>query len=598
MFSSCQKDLDVIDDGAESKTISSNSINDQAETSPPTWTSVKATVNSNVAGFWQAVPVNYSKTTKKYPLILFIHGIGELGTTLSRMNCCGLPNHLYHKTFPANFNIGGVNYSFIVIAPQFKVRPSAAQMQSVIDYAKRRWRIDETRVYVTGLSMGGGSTWDYSAVYGQNAAAIVPVAAGTKPTTTMAANIAKKNLPIWGLYSSADQVVPVQWGRDFFSWIDARNSAYASRTKLTIWTDVSHNSTWARAFNPKTKVDGYNIYQWMLLYKRGTSTYVPPPPTSSPAPSGTNKAPVARAGSDQTIYLSEGINRVTLDGTSSSDADGSISKYVWTRVSGPTDGDLFVFGTGKTYATHLIRGTYVFRLTVTDNKGATAYDDRVVYVQQSRTSTSPAPAPSPSGTNQAPVARAGSDQTIYLSEGINRVTLDGTTSSDADGSISKYVWTRISGPTDGDLFVFGTGKAYAAHLIRGTYVFRITVTDNKGATSYDDKAVYVQQSRTSSSPAPTSGNQAPIARAGANKTIYLSQGINRVTLDATSSADPDGSIVRYVWTKRTGPKADLYTFATGRTYAAHLVRGTYDFVVTVTDNKGATASDNLIVYVK
>jgi hypothetical protein len=338
----------------------------------------------------------------------------------------------------------------------------------------------------------------------------------------------------------------------------------------------------------------------MLLYKRGTSTYVPPP-TTSPAPSGTNQAPVARAGADQTIYLSEGINRVTLDGTTSSDADGSIAKYVWTRVSGPA-ADLYVFGTGKTYAAHLTKGTYVFRLTVTDNKGATASDDRVVYVQQSRTSTSPAPAPTPSGTNQAPVARAGADQTIYLSEGVNRVTLDGTASSDADGSISKYVWTRISGPTDGDLFVFGTGKTYAAHLIRGTYVFRLTVTDNKGATSYDDKVVYVQQSRTSTSStstvSPTSGNQAPIARAGANKTIYISQGINRVTLDATASADPDGSIVRYVWTKKTGPNADLYTFATGKTYAAHLVRGTYDFVVTVTDNKGATASDNLIVYVK
>jgi hypothetical protein len=40
--------------------------------------------------------------------------------------------------------------------------------------------------------MGGGSTWDWSVVYGQNAAAIGPVCAGTKPTTTLAANVASK----------------------------------------------------------------------------------------------------------------------------------------------------------------------------------------------------------------------------------------------------------------------------------------------------------------------------------------------------------------------------------------------------------------------
>lgn len=388
LLSSCQKDLTVAPEESISASVSSDATGDVIETAPPVWTSVVANVNSNVAGFWQGVPAKYNQTTKKYPLILFIHGIGELGTKLSRMNCCGLPHHMYNKSFPANFNIGGVNYSFIVIAPQFKVRPSAAQMQSVIDYAKRRWRIDATRIYVTGLSMGGGSTWDYAAVYGQNAAAIVPICGGTKPTTTLAANIAKKNLPIWGIYSTKDAVVPAQWGRDFFSWIDARNPSYASKTKLTIWTDVSHNSTWGRGFNPTTKVDGYNIYQWMLLYKRSgavsvsptnpTTPTTPPPPTTTTT---TNKKPIARAGSDRVIYLSQGINRVTLDAGSSSDPDGKISKYLWSKVSGPK-ADLWVLSasTGKTYAAHLVKGVYVFRVTVTDNKGATAYDDMKVTV--------------------------------------------------------------------------------------------------------------------------------------------------------------------------------------------------------------------------
>src|SRR5688572_21531268 len=111
-LSSCQKDLTVPqEDSIQAETVSSDAI---VETTPPIWTSVATYVNSNVAGYWQGVPAKYSQTTSRYPLIVFIHGIGELGTSLGRMNCCGLPRHLYNKTFPANFNVGGVNYSYLV----------------------------------------------------------------------------------------------------------------------------------------------------------------------------------------------------------------------------------------------------------------------------------------------------------------------------------------------------------------------------------------------------------------------------------------------------------------------------------------------------
>src|SRR5215216_4503547 len=105
--------------------------------------------------------------------------------------------------------------------------------------------------------MGGGSTWDWSVLYGEKAASIVPVCAGTAPTTTLAASVSTKNLPIWSLNSSSDAIVPIQWAKDWINWIDARNSLMAPYTKLTIWDGLTHNGTWAKAFNPLTKVDGY-----------------------------------------------------------------------------------------------------------------------------------------------------------------------------------------------------------------------------------------------------------------------------------------------------------------------------------------------------
>lgn len=272
---STENDADSVRKAADSiarATDSASRVTDAdnvIETLPPVHTAVTERVNGNVAGFWQSVPAGYKKTTKKYPLILFIHGIGELGTNLAKMNCCGLPKHLRNKSFPADFEVKGKHYSFLVMSPQFKVRPTPADIQSVIDFAKKRFRVDPDRIYVTGLSMGGGSTWDYSAVYGQVAAAVVPVCGGTRPTSALAEKIASKDLPVWTLHSTGDKVVPVKWAENWITWIDNNNPSLSSRTKLTVWNSISHNSTWAKAFNPSTRVDGMNIYEWMLQYRRG-----------------------------------------------------------------------------------------------------------------------------------------------------------------------------------------------------------------------------------------------------------------------------------------------------------------------------------------
>jgi hypothetical protein len=186
-----------------------------------------------------------------------------------------------------------------------------------------------------------------------------------------------------------------------------------------------------------------------------------------------NLSPLANAGIDQAITLP--ANAVTLNGNGSSDPDGSITGYLWTQVSGPSPAVLSAVNSVSTTASSLTAGTYTFRLTVTDNNGATATDDIIITV---------------SGTaNISPTANAGSDQTIGLPA--NSVTLNGNGSSDPDGTINGYLWTQVSGPSVAVLSAVNSISTTASSLTAGTYTFRLTVTDNNGATATDDVVITV-----------------------------------------------------------------------------------------------------------
>lgn len=181
----------------------------------------------------------------------------------------------------------------------------------------------------------------------------------------------------------------------------------------------------------------------------------------------TNASPTANAGGSQSIALP--TNSVTLTG-SGSDADGTISAYLWTKVSGPAFGTITSPTSATTTVTGLTSaGAYVYRLTVTDNEGATGFNDATITVS--------------AAGNVSPTANAGSDQT--LSAGATTGTLSGS-GSDSDGTIAGYAWSQISGPNTAGITSPASASTGLTGLIAGTYVFRLTVTDNLGATGTDD----------------------------------------------------------------------------------------------------------------
>ncbi len=238
------------------------------ETLPAVFSSVSAEVNSNCGGYFQALPARYDSSNKKYPLILFIHGIGELGngtSDLSKMIRAGLPRLINKKGFPPSFQSGGKHYSFIVIAPQFKDWPKNKEVNEVLQYAIREFRVDTSRIYVTGLSMGGGVTWEFSSEYGNSIAAIAPICGGSWPDNKRAQQIASFNLPVWAFHNDDDKAVPVSFTLDYVSKINSHHPSVAARA--TVWPTGGHDS-WTKAYDPSYKENGKNVYEWMLQYQR------------------------------------------------------------------------------------------------------------------------------------------------------------------------------------------------------------------------------------------------------------------------------------------------------------------------------------------
>lgn len=335
------------------------------------------------------------------------------------------------------------------------------------------------------------------------------------------------------------------------------------------WAKISGPTQFSIASTSSAKTDvsglAQGVYQFELKVtdnKGATGTDVVTITVKAPA----NQLPVANAGTNKTITLPS--NSVTLDGSTSKDADGSISSYLWSKVSGPSQGSITSTTSASTTATNLAQGTYIFKLTVTDNSNATGSDSVIITVNAL--------------FNQIPVVNAGANQTITLPA--SSANLNGS-ATDADGTIASYVWSKTSGPSQGNITNTTSASTTATNLVQGTYVFKLVATDNGNANGWDSVIVTVNAAT----------NKAPVADAGTSQTIKLP--VNSVTLNGSASSDPDGTIVSYSWVKSTGGSASIANPNNSSTIVNNLQAGQYIFELTVTDNKGASSKKTVKVTV-
>ena len=207
-------------------------------------------------GYYEYLPQGYSATgSKTYPLILFIHGEGEIGdgsaAELPAVLTNGTPLQISQGIFPSSFTVNGQSFSFIVLSPQFNVWPTEISIDTVITYAIQHYNVDINRVYLTGLSMGGGVVWQYAGnnpTYASRLAAIVPICGASYPDVGRADIIAAGDIPVWATHNNNDPVCPVSYTIGYVDNINAAPTPPDPLANMTIFNAATHDA-WTATYD-------------------------------------------------------------------------------------------------------------------------------------------------------------------------------------------------------------------------------------------------------------------------------------------------------------------------------------------------------------
>lgn len=193
------------------------------------------------------LPHDYTPT-RRWPLLLFLHGAGERGSDLSLVARHGPPKLIRDGT---------VSLPFIVVSPQAPDDRawSMLLLDAVLEEVGRTYAVDDERIYVTGLSMGGFGTWQLAMEFPHRFAAIAPICGGgTMPCACML-----RHLPIWAFHGALDEVVPPSHTDEFVT----RLRGCGGHIRYTRYEDAHHDS-WTRTYaNPA-------LYDWLLQHRRGS----------------------------------------------------------------------------------------------------------------------------------------------------------------------------------------------------------------------------------------------------------------------------------------------------------------------------------------
>jgi predicted peptidase len=193
------------------------------------------------------VPDAYNRTRTKWPLVLFLHGAGERGDDLELVKKHGPPKLIAQgREFPA-----------IIASPQCPKETwwpdHVAALEAFLDELVARYRVDEDRIYVTGISMGGFGTWALAFDQPQRFAALGVICGRGDPAKAALL----KHVPIWVFHGAKDQTVPLKDSQDM---VEALQAAGGS-PKFSVYPDAGHDS-WTRTYEDPA------FWEWLFAQRR------------------------------------------------------------------------------------------------------------------------------------------------------------------------------------------------------------------------------------------------------------------------------------------------------------------------------------------
>jgi predicted peptidase len=202
---------------------------------------------------------------QKYPLVIFLHGAGERGDDNYKQLVHGMndfasdeimakyPAFVIAPQCPEGQAWGGINRLARVPTPASELTPALAATLSAVEALRKEFPIDDKRIYITGLSMGGYGTWTAIANRTELFAAAAPICGGGEVTSANKI----KDIPVWAFHGDKDTTVPPEQSREMIASLQAAGG----NPKYTEYADVGHNS-WAQTYSDPA------LYEWLFAQRK------------------------------------------------------------------------------------------------------------------------------------------------------------------------------------------------------------------------------------------------------------------------------------------------------------------------------------------
>ncbi|MGE7778078.1 hypothetical protein ACQKLP_25410 [Chitinophaga sp. NPDC101104] len=210
-------------------------------------TAQKVKSPKQVTDFLRQLPATYNDNpNKKWPVIIFLHGVGERGNDINLVKRAGLAARAAQDP----------NFPFIVISPQCKASSwwDVPSLEVLYEQVVKEYKVDPSRIYLTGLSMGGYGTWSWALSKPDRFAAYVPICGEGTPSKACVL----KDKPVWVFHNADDPTVPVKGSRDM---VNAIRSCGGTLVKYTENATGGHNA-WTKAYNDPA------LYTWLNQQKQ------------------------------------------------------------------------------------------------------------------------------------------------------------------------------------------------------------------------------------------------------------------------------------------------------------------------------------------